>query len=474
MKILWKEDKFDEINIKISFVKENDPFSKRLKEYKNIGLFEGKSGQVIMDLKDGVMNYYIGLGNEVDIDSFSLKKAFDKGFKKIKLTGNICIDLDIDFGIERDAALIILTEMLILSTYKFDYFKSDKKDIDNLNLLFIGYDDREKQIIEEGISVGEACNINRYLVDMPANVMTPLRLGKEVSDLGDENGFEVTLYDETQISDMGMTAFLAVSSASINSPCFMVMKYCHPDMVTKPSVGLVGKGLCYDAGGLSIKPTTSMVNMKTDMGGAAAVIGTMVALAKQKAKVNVVSVVAACENLISGKGYRPGDIIKSKGGKTIFVGNTDAEGRLTLIDAMSYIIDEEKVSKVVDVATLTGAAIHCTGNVATPCISNNDDFFRKLEKNGEKNGERYFRLPIYPEYKEQIKHGLADLNNQAGHPGTITAGLFVGAYVKEDMPWLHLDIAGTCSKTKAMPKPVEVATGVATATLYSLVKEVAI
>jgi len=245
-----------------------------------------------------------------------------------------------------------------------------------------------------------------------------------------------------------MHAFLAVAKASTNTPKLIVMRY-----MGNPSsdqrIAYVGKGLTYDSGGLSVKPTASMLNMKDDMGGASAVIAAMGAIGKLKPKVNIIAIVAACENMISGNSYKPGDIIQSMGGKSIFIGNTDAEGRLTLIDAVTYAIEKENATFVLDIATLTGAAIHCLGSEAAPVVSNNDDFYAHVEKAFEKADERIWRMPIFDEYKALVKHEQADLTNSAGSPGTITAGIFIGEFVK-DVPWVHIDIAGTAFIEKAV------------------------
>ncbi|MGO1712661.1 MAG: leucyl aminopeptidase family protein, partial [Senegalia sp. (in: firmicutes)] len=211
------------------------------------------------------------------------------------------------------------------------------------------------------------------------------------------------------------------------------------------------------------------VTMKSDMGGAAAVIGAMCAISEAKVKRNVVSVVAACENMIAGNSYRPGDIINSMGGKTIFIGNTDAEGRLTLIDAMNYIVTKENVNKVLDIATLTGAAIYCTGDAASAAISNDSEFFMDLDNSFKLSGEQIWRMPIFDEYKELIKHEEADLTNTAGNPGTVTAGLFVGEF-NGDLPWIHVDIAGTAFAKKGNGILSKGGTGIAVRPLYYLAK----
>jgi leucyl aminopeptidase len=299
--------------------------------------------------------------------------------------------------------------------------------------------------------------------------MNPTVLANRVEALGKEKGFEVEVFDQKKIEAMGMEAYMSVAKASAEPPKFIVMRYRGDKTEGAKTLGLVGKGLTYDSGGLSIKPTSSMLTMKSDMGGAAAVIGAMGAIAENKLEANVVAVVAACENMIAGNSYRPGDIIGSMGGKTIFIGNTDAEGRLTLIDAMHYIVTEEKVDAVVDIATLTGAALHCLGDVATVSISRDDSFYQLVDQSFNKAGEKIWRMPIFDEYKELIKHEEADLTNTAGRPGTITAGLFIGEFTG-DLPWVHLDIAGTSWASKAKHYISKGGTGVGARSLYYLAK----
>jgi leucyl aminopeptidase len=245
------------------------------------------------------------------------------------------------------------------------------------------------------------------------------------------------------------------------------------DTSNKDSIlGLVGKGLTYDSGGYSLKPTDSMVNMKNDMGGSAAVIGAMCAVSAMKLKVNVVAVVATCENMISGAAYKPGDIIGSMAGKTIEIMNTDAEGRLTLADAVHYIIEKEKASRIIDIATLTGAALVGLGTTTTAVITNNDEFYSELKNASDISGEKVWQLPSSDEYKKLIKSDVADLKNTGGRwAGTITAGLFIGEFVK-NKPWLHLDIAGTAWSDADKDYITKGGTGVGVRTLYYMAKNI--
>ncbi|MCJ7688580.1 MAG: aminopeptidase, partial [Clostridiaceae bacterium] len=266
-----------------------------------------------------------------------------------------------------------ISEAVIMADYTFDKYKGDRKpkDLEEFNIIYSKEDELTNidKGINEGVILGQANLLARTLVNEPANLLGPVELAYEANKAGNECGFEVEIFDEPSIKELNMSAFLEVAKASTNPPTLIVMRYNGNPENSEEIIGLVGKGLTYDSGGLSIKPTAGMVTMKSDMGGAAAVIGAMTAITKLKVKANVVAVVAACENMINGNSYRPGDIINSMGGKTIEVLNTDAEGRLTLIDAVNYIIEKEHATKVVDIATLTGSVLHALGTTATGVVT---------------------------------------------------------------------------------------------------------
>ena len=308
------------------------------------------------------------------------------------------------------------------------------------------------------------------IVNEPSNIIYPEELAKICKRAGEKFGFEVEVLNRKEIEKLEMKAFLEVAKGSEKSPKFIIMRY-KGNSNNNEILGLVGKGLTYDSGGYSIKPTDSMYRMNTDMAGSAAVLGAISAIAKRKMKVNVIAVIAACENLISGNAYKPGDIIGSMAEKTIEVLNTDAEGRLTLADALYYIVDVEKVTKVIDIATLTGAAIIALGHCVTPCVTNNKEFFNKLKKAADISGERIWELPSYDDYKELIKSEVADLKNVGGKAaGTITGALFVGEFTK-GIPWIHMDIAGTSYIEKATGYYPKGATGAGVRILYNMAKE---
>ena len=301
--------------------------------------------------------------------------------------------------------------------------------------------------------------IARRLVNEPANVMSPERLAQEARALSQEHGFDIEVFDETQIQEMGMEAFWSVAKGSDAPPRFMVMRYMNnPD--TKEVLALVGKGLTYDSGGYALKPAQGMDTMFCDMGGAGAVIGAISSLAAMKAKVNVVALVAACENMISGHAYRNGDIIGSLAGKFIEVVNTDAEGRLTLADAITYAATVIKADKIIDIATLTGAVGVALGNQITGVVADDEGIWQALSTASEASGDKVWRLPHFPHLAKQNKSERADIKNSGGRPaGTATAALFLQAFAF-GVPWGHLDIAGTAYSEKASAKAPLGATGV--------------
>ncbi len=417
-----------------------------------------------------------GLGTRADLTLEKLRQVTAKALKegeRLK-AGELTIlpvrsqEIPITHGVRA------VVEAAILTSYRFDKYLVEKKEL-HLKKLKIAYEpSNEAEVlrgVRDGKILGEATALARDLVNEPANVMTPARLAEEARQVGKQSGFVVEVLEEPQIEALGMKAFLEVGRASQNRPRLIVMRYYGDEGDGEKVLGLVGKGLTYDSGGLSIKSKDSMPTMKYDMAGAAAVIGAMSAIAKLNLKINVVAVVAACENLVSGTGYRPGDVVETMAGKSVFVGSTDAEGRLTLADAVHYIVEKEKVSSVVDIATLTGAAIVALGHTTTGVITNDPVLFQKLTKASELSGERVWQLPSFEEYKELNKSPIADLKNTAGRgAGTITAGLFIGEFV-QNKPWLHLDIAGTAFTDKDRDYEVEGGTGVGVRLLFHFAEQ---
>ena len=448
--------------------------NKVLENLKLKKVFEGKSGQVFYKTTED-LNYeiFVGLGKFNELEKTDLINAVAKGVKQAeKLNIN---ELGINFikanGLCTGGITKSIVQGVKLASYKFDKYKGNKEAY-NPNVTIVGAPkeklEKMKLKIEEASNVADGIIVARDLVNEPANVLYPETLAKRAVEIGKESGFEVEVFDEKQIEDLGMKAFLEVGKGSVHKPRLIVMRYMGNEN-SDERVGLVGKGLTFDTGGYSLKPSASMDTMKSDMGGAAAVIGTMQALAKNKVSKNVVAVVAACENAISGGSYKPGDIIGSMSGKTIEVLNTDAEGRLTLVDAITYIIEKENVDKVVDVATLTGAVLVALGTEITGVLSNNDEFYEELVVAARRSGEKFWRLPNDKCFKKLYKGDFAELKNTGGRfAGTITAGMFIEEFV-QDKPWLHLDIAGTSWTDAANDSTPKGGTGAAVSTLYELV-----
>lgn len=411
---------------------------------------------------------FVGLGNDENLSMDDIRNIGGDISRKLKKMKSKKVSfLNIEEYLNKDHVKA-LVEGLKLGAYDFNkYITSNETDKETI--INLGLNESFIDIINEGELLAQMTLVSRSLVNEPANVIYPATLAYEVVELGKTFGFETEIYGKQEIENLGMDAFLSVAKGSDKEPKLIVMRY-FGDKNSEDVLGLVGKGLTYDSGGYSIKPTNSMVDMKTDMGGAGAVIGAMCGIAKAKLNKNVIAVVAACENLISGNAYKPGDIINSMGKKTIEILNTDAEGRLTLIDAVYYAINKEKVNKVVDIATLTGAAVVALGDVATPVLTNNEEFYRLLDEAAKTSGEKIWRMPVFDEYKKVLKGKEADLNNSPGRDGgCITAGLFIGEFVG-DTPWIHMDIAGTSVSSKESGYKSKGATGEGARTLYNLTK----
>ncbi|HEY7683979.1 MAG TPA: leucyl aminopeptidase [Gemmatimonadales bacterium] len=308
--------------------------------------------------------------------------------------------------------------------------------------------------VGEGIAAGQT--FTRNLQVLPGNVCTPTYLAAQAGELARRHGFRVTVLDLAAIRAEKMGALLAVAQGAVEEPKFIVLEY---EGAKGAPVVLVGKGITFDTGGISIKPADKMEEMKYDMSGAAAVLGTFEMLGRVRPKVHVVGVVPATENMPSGTAVKPGDVVKSHFGKTIEIINTDAEGRLILCDALSYA-RRFKPACVVDAATLTGAVVVALGHVATGVMGADEALLEELRRAGERAGERIWPLPMWEEYRDLIKSDIADVKNSGGRPaGSITAGWFLREFV-EGFPWAHLDIAGTAYSDREDATRVKGPTGI--------------
>ena len=306
-------------------------------------------------------------------------------------------------------------------------------------------DPTEMKEVAAGQRVGDAIaaghRLTRYLQMLPGNVCTPSFLAERAKQLADQYGFTLTVLDRAKLHQEGMGALLAVAQGSAQEPRLIVLEH-HGAAGEAAPVALVGKGVTFDSGGISIKPAQNMEDMKFDMSGAAAVLGTFETLGQLKPKLNVVGMIPSTENLPSGTALKPGDVVKSHLGKTIEIINTDAEGRLILCDALSYV-RRFKPAAVIDIATLTGAVVVALGQVAIGAMGNDEALLAEVREAGERAGERCWPLPLWDEYRDLLKSDIADVKNSGGRgAGSIAGGWFLREFV-EGYPWVHLDIAGT-------------------------------
>jgi leucyl aminopeptidase len=358
-----------------------------------------------------------------------------------------------------DAALAIeaATEGLMLAAWRFTELKTSREEdgvpvtVVTKGSLLIDAEDRKAA--GEGLRTGRAIatgqNFARTLQARPGNVSTPQHLGEQAKAMAKEVGLQCEVFELARIKRERMFALLAVNQGSDLEPRFIVLRH-RGGGPKQPFLALVGKGLTFDAGGISIKPAQGMEEMKYDMSGGAAVFGAMRAIAEIGLPLNVIGLVPSTENLLSGSAVKPGDIIQSRGGKTIEVINTDAEGRLILADALDYA-KEQKVAAIVDMATLTGSVVIALGAHAIAVLGTDEALIQQLRDAGQRAGERCWPLPLWPEYRKQLKSEHADMMNVGGRPaGTITAAWFLREFVG-DVPWAHLDIAGTAYGNEPLP-----------------------
>ncbi len=409
--------------------------------------FKAKTNESLLIYTNSKRIYLLGLGKKTD--SMSLLKIFrsffNKKFKELPAETSLDLtDLDIDYE--------AVVNGVVLGGYDLQLYKTDKETSLNFftnpaSQLEIIVQKQKIDTIESAIEIGTAIAKSQMQVmdlgNKPANKKPPQALADWAVASGQKYGYSVAVFDEKQCADIGLKALLSVSEGSKNSPRFIVMEYRHEAATQK--IGLVGKGVTFDTGGVSIKDSANMHYMKSDMGGAAAVFGTIEAAAKLQLPVHLIGVVPTTENSVDGLATKPGDVIGSYLGKTIEVIDTDAEGRLILADGLAYINQNYKPDVIIDLATLTGSVIGTLGYVAAGMFTNNDQLGSSLKKVGDKTGEKLWRLPLWDDYEPELKSDIADIKNYHGKPfaGAIVAAKFLEVFTEKHPAWVHLDIAGT-------------------------------
>ncbi len=420
--------------------------------------FEGKFGETYVLPTYGQEKHrkviVIGFGKKEEFSPNKLREAIAKAVKKAMSIEAKTVAFKLD-GVDFDYSEQF-TMGAKIADYKFDKYKSEKKD-KGIKEVFVEANDATVRRAEK---IADAMAFTRNLANEPAQFATPTELASIACDLG----LETKIYDKDECEKMGMGAFLAVGRGSSQEPKFIHMKYSCEN--PKKKIALVGKGITFDSGGLDIKPASSMLTMKDDMSGAACVLGVMSIIKELAPQVEVHGIIAACENMPGCSAYKPGDILTAKNGKTIEVDNTDAEGRLTLADALCYAC-ELGVDEVIDIATLTGACMVALGSQAAGIMGNDKDMVKALIETAENNGEKYWELPLWEEYAESLKSDIADMKNTGSRwGGAQTAGVFLQKFVK-DVKWTHIDIAGVAFLEKPQKELCKGASGAGVRTLIN-------
>lgn len=410
----------------------------------------------------------VGLGKKEKLNLNKLRELSAKIVKKASSikAKKVCTDLGrLEFdGFESGE---MVAEGALIAEYTFDKYKTEKKTDYIKEFVLVEKDEakasRLKDGVDKGVKIANAMSFARNLANEPAQFATPSKLAEVAKKI---EGVKTKVYEKEELERMGMGAFLAVARGSSQPPKFIHVKYTPAN--PKKKIALVGKGICFDSGGMDIKPASSMLTMKDDMSGAACVLAVMNTLRLFNPNVEVHAIVAACENMVSGNAYKPGDILTARNNKTIEIDNTDAEGRLTLADALCYAC-EIGVDEVIDIATLTGACMVALGTQASGIMGNSQELIDSLIKVGEANGERFWQLPMYEEYKDGLKSDIADMKNTGSrYGGASAAGVFLKEFVK-DVDWAHLDIAGTAFLDKPQKELIKGATGAGVRTLLNYI-----
>ena len=376
-------------------------------------------------------------------------------------------------NLEAGVAVQAITEGLVLATFSGDAYKSGERNLhvpeQTLVVVPPGAGDTAalERAVERGRILGESSNLSKQLCNEPSNVLTPSAFAERAAAIGREAGLKVEILDEDDIARLKMGLLLGVARGSVEPPRMIVLKHEPPGAPASPVLGLVGKGVTFDTGGISIKPADGMERMKDDMSGGAAVICALRAAAMLQAPIRVVGIVPATENMPGGSAIKPGDVLTGASGKTVEVLNTDAEGRLILGDGLWYA-QQLGATHLVDVATLTGACVVALGRAASGLFGQPDEWVDLVRRTGSRAGDRLWPMPLYDEYAEQLKSEIADMVNTGGRPaGSCTAAMFLKEFAG-GLPWVHLDIAGTAWADEAKPWQAKGATGVAVRTLVEL------
>lgn len=431
--------------------------------------FDGKFGKMYLLPTYGKIAaekvLLVGLGKNKDFTPNRLRELSAKIIKKCRKMGNAKKVISVLHGAgiggyDPEISARMIAEGTLIGSYSFDKYKTEKssKKVDEFVIVDMVEENckKAKAGVKKGKIIGSALNFARDLSNEQPAYATPSKLAEIAQSFKD---LEVKVYDKEEIEKMGMGAFLGVAKGSSQPPKFIHMHYKGSNQkLIQRKIAIIGKGICFDSGGLDIKPPSSMLNMKDDMSGAAAVLGVMSVLKDLKPNCEVHGIIAACENMPGCSAYKPGDVLTAKNGKTIEVDNTDAEGRLTLADALCYACELD-VDEVIDIATLTGACVVALGSAASGIMGNHQPTIDKLIKCANSGGEKMWQLPMFDEYKESLQSDVADMRNTGSRMGGAQiAGIFLQNFVKK-VHWAHIDVAGTAFLDKPQNEFPKGATG---------------
>ena len=417
----------------------------------------------------------LGAGKAKSFSAFDLRRVAGAAVRTLKSRGlRSFAFLAPEAGLKGEDSVKAIVEGAFVGNFEPDYYKSDRKDqkIDALTVVARGDQAKLQQAMDEARIIGESQNFTRDLVNEPSNRMTPTILADRAKKMAAEVGLKCEVYGADKIKELKMGAFWSVAQGSDEPPALIVLRYEPVGAPERPVLGLVGKGITFDTGGISIKPADGMEKMKYDMAGGATMIGAMRAIALLKPKVKITAIICATENMPSGKAQKPGDVQIAMSGKSIEIINTDAEGRLVLADGL-YYARQLGCTHLIDAATLTGAVVVALGSINAGIFANDDPMYARFSKALDKAGEKMWRMPLDDEYKEIIRSNIADIVNSGGrYGGAITAAMFLKEFA-EDTPWLHLDIAGTAWTEEQKPWIAKGPSGIALRSLVEFAKDFA-
>ncbi len=442
---------YDDLKLSRQFQGVNRELGRGLSNALTANLIKGKVGEIKTVVgKKGAIAFVYGLGKRGELNAETLRRA-GGGVSKACVANKVesvsfLMPVDGKDAYHSQA----VAEGLVLGSYQFNEFKTDGED--NFEMADATVVGGNKKAVEKGAVIANGVCLARDIENRPGNVATPSHLAENATAIGKTGGMKVTVFDRDKFTKMGMGALAGVASGTDVPPKFIIMEYMGGPKKQKPKV-LVGKGLTFDSGGISIKPAAKMDEMKYDMCGSGVVLGVMKAVAELKPKMNIVGIIPSTENMSGDKAYRPGDVLTAYNGKTIEVLNTDAEGRIILADGLSYASKHYDPEYIIDFATLTGAVVVALGHVATGIMGTDEALVEAVKSSSKTTGEKVWEFPLWDEYLEQVKSNIADVKN-IGAPrqaGTIAGGAFLKAFVGEDIPWCHFDIAGTAWGDKDLP-----------------------